>query len=304
MHSSGVCRPTVCLITVKVYISSQLATLVLCGCLQWNGDLSSSEIDTQVSGKPGLRLSDVVGIQSALEQLFCLESSPPASSSASSSSDVASEQLLDRSKKATSKGSTVMVVNPARYKTELCRQFEEHGSCRYGDKCQFAHGIVELRTLVRHPKYKTEMCRTFHTTGFCPYGLRCHFIHNDDERRVTAVLDSTGRRCSATAHVGPASPPSLSTLTADGLLVGQPPQSQCRPIFRSSSSISPTSTTAFFTPEVDSEQRGRPILARGSTLPERSSLTYPYVDQQVSFLSIGDPRVTSDLITTVRAPCA
>ncbi|KAL7861957.1 hypothetical protein SRHO_G00133980 [Serrasalmus rhombeus] len=74
-------------------------------------------------------------------------------------------------------------VNSSRYKTELCRPFEENGACKYGDKCQFAHGIHELRSLTRHPKYKTELCRTFHTIGFCPYGPRCHFIHNAEERR-------------------------------------------------------------------------------------------------------------------------
>jgi len=260
-----------------------------------------------MSGKLGLQLADVVGIQSMVEQLCRLESSPLSSSS---SSDVAidcplQQQVLERSKK-TSKSSTVVMVNPARYKTELCRQFEEHGTCRYGDKCQFAHGAAELRTLVRHPKYKTEMCRTFHTTGFCPYGLRCHFIHNEDERRVTAaaVLDSTGRLRDATAQSGPASPLSLSALTGDTLVMGQPPHLYCRPIFRSSSSISPTSTSTLFAPEVDSEHRGRPILARGSTLPERSFSTYPYDSHHVSFASVSDRRVTGDLTTAVRAPCA
>ncbi|XP_012671208.1 mRNA decay activator protein ZFP36L1-like [Clupea harengus] len=73
-------------------------------------------------------------------------------------------------------------VNSSRYKTELCRPFEEHGACKYGEKCQFAHGHQELRSLSRHPKYKTELCRTFHSIGFCPYGPRCHFIHNAEER--------------------------------------------------------------------------------------------------------------------------
>ncbi|XP_028817955.1 mRNA decay activator protein ZFP36L1 [Denticeps clupeoides] len=71
-----------------------------------------------------------------------------------------------------------------RYKTELCRTFEESGTCKYGAKCQFAHGMEELRGLNRHPKYKTEPCRTFHTIGFCPYGARCHFIHNADEQHT------------------------------------------------------------------------------------------------------------------------
>ena len=50
-------------------------------------------------------------------------------------------------------------ANSSRYKTELCRPFEENGTCKYGDKCQFAHGTSELRNLLRHPKYKTELCR-------------------------------------------------------------------------------------------------------------------------------------------------
>ncbi|XP_075999637.1 mRNA decay activator protein ZFP36L1 [Genypterus blacodes] len=77
-----------------------------------------------------------------------------------------------------------------RYKTELCRTYEESGACKYGSKCQFAHGFDELRGLSRHPKYKTEPCRTFHTIGFCPYGARCHFIHNADELNNAAVTDT------------------------------------------------------------------------------------------------------------------
>ncbi|XP_072293690.1 mRNA decay activator protein ZFP36L2 [Eucyclogobius newberryi] len=90
-------------------------------------------------------------------------------------------------------------INSTRYKTELCRPFEENGSCKYGEKCQFAHGYHELRSLSRHPKYKTEPCRTFHTIGFCPYGPRCHFIHNADERRPSpagnANAPSSEPRC-------------------------------------------------------------------------------------------------------------
>lgn len=80
----------------------------------------------------------------------------------------------------------------SRYKTELCRPFQDYGFCKYGDKCQFAHGESELRVLPRHPKYKTELCRTYHTRGFCPYGSRCHFIHNLEEARKSA--ESSGQR--------------------------------------------------------------------------------------------------------------
>lgn len=71
------------------------------------------------------------------------------------------------------------------YKTELCRSFEETGNCRYGTKCQFAHGRDELRPVIRHPKYKTEICKTFHSVGHCPYGKRCRFIHT----REPLILD-------------------------------------------------------------------------------------------------------------------
>ncbi|KAG5462702.1 MAG: hypothetical protein BJ554DRAFT_3971, partial [Olpidium bornovanus] len=90
------------------------------------------------------------------------------------------------------------------YKTELCRSFEETGTCRhvfYSAKCQFAHGPEELRMIERHPKHKSvvrttadalilrlvdwrnncwrnfdqleQMCKTFWEKGSCPYGQRC-----------------------------------------------------------------------------------------------------------------------------------
>ncbi|XP_074845708.1 mRNA decay activator protein ZFP36L2 [Carettochelys insculpta] len=95
-------------------------------------------------------------------------------------------------------------INSTRYKTELCRPFEESGACKYGEKCQFAHGFHELRSLTRHPKYKTELCRTFHTIGFCPYGPRCHFIHNADERRPAP---GGGTASPAAPHHHPHAPP-------------------------------------------------------------------------------------------------
>lgn len=70
----------------------------------------------------------------------------------------------------------------ARYKTELCRSYQENGTCKYGEKCQFAHGYNELRSMTRHPKYKTELCRTFHAAGYCPYGPRCHFVHESNSQ--------------------------------------------------------------------------------------------------------------------------
>ncbi|XP_032083892.1 mRNA decay activator protein ZFP36 [Thamnophis elegans] len=72
----------------------------------------------------------------------------------------------------------------SRYKTELCRTFSESGRCKYGAKCQFAHGSSELRSVSRHPKYKTELCHKFYLHGECPYGSRCHFIHFPEEAQA------------------------------------------------------------------------------------------------------------------------
>ncbi|KAF8792231.1 mRNA decay activator protein ZFP36L1 like protein [Argiope bruennichi] len=98
---------------------------------------------------------------------------------------------LERSCSESGTDRRVVQSNSSRYKTELCRPFEENGTCKYGDKCQFAHGRKELRTLIRHPKYKTELCRTFHTTGLCPYGPRCHFIHNSEQNKKTLLTTLT-----------------------------------------------------------------------------------------------------------------
>ncbi|GAA5811752.1 hypothetical protein MFLAVUS_005195 [Mucor flavus] len=65
------------------------------------------------------------------------------------------------------------------FKTEMCRNWQEMGECRYSKKCRFAHGPEELRCLQRHVRYKTEICRTFHLTGTCLYGVRCTFIHDE-----------------------------------------------------------------------------------------------------------------------------
>ncbi|KAK2847147.1 hypothetical protein Q5P01_010146 [Channa striata] len=90
-----------------------------------------------------------------------------------------------------------------RYKTELCRGFQETGSCKYGSKCQFAHGEAELRGLYRHPKYKTEPCRTFYNFGYCPYGSRCHFIHEEKISGASISKFQNQRQPSAAAGQNP-----------------------------------------------------------------------------------------------------
>ncbi|XP_034721715.1 mRNA decay activator protein ZFP36L1 isoform X1 [Etheostoma cragini] len=105
----------------------------------------------------------------------------------------------------TSSSSSTSSLSSSRYKTELCRSFNESGLCKYGGKCQFAHGLDELRDLNRHPKYKTEPCRTFHTIGFCPYGMRCHFVHNNEEEKKHSFSRSSSSSSSSSI---PQQPPS------------------------------------------------------------------------------------------------
>ena len=71
-------------------------------------------------------------------------------------------------------------VDKTKYKTEMCKNWIETGQCRYGNKCQFAHGNVEV--ICKEPsntKYKSKLCKQFHEKFFCPYGRRCLFKHED-----------------------------------------------------------------------------------------------------------------------------
>lgn len=69
------------------------------------------------------------------------------------------------------------------YKTELCTAFKETGTCAYGDQCQFAHGLEEMRPRdFKHLKYKTRPCKNFQANHECRFGSRCRFLH--DEQRL------------------------------------------------------------------------------------------------------------------------
>ena len=37
------------------------------------------------------------------------------------------------------------ILDESKYKTELCKQYELNKTCRYGNKCKFAHGTDELQ---------------------------------------------------------------------------------------------------------------------------------------------------------------
>ena len=102
--------------------------------------------------------------------------------------------------------------NP-RFKTEICRNFKDKGTCHYNDLCQFAHGNHDLRVsfteslmshdhikfvshiqkdVVRHDKYKTKYCQKYWIHGYCAYGPRCNFIHKEQESQKAGNLGNLG----------------------------------------------------------------------------------------------------------------
>ncbi|KAH8483284.1 hypothetical protein Peur_026931 [Populus x canadensis] len=83
-----------------------------------------------------------------------------------------------RSEEEIAAGMELEVFNQGMWKTELCNKWQETGTCPYDNNCQFAHGIGELRPVIRHPRYKTQACRMVLAGGVCPYGHRCHFRHS------------------------------------------------------------------------------------------------------------------------------
>lgn len=86
-----------------------------------------------------------------------------------------SEDSFSSTTSASSIGSTEN--NSPLYKTELCASFLKNGECPYDSKCQFAHGIEELRGVKRLPKYRSKPCSNWLRSGTCRYGQRCCFKH-------------------------------------------------------------------------------------------------------------------------------
>ncbi|KAL2513651.1 uncharacterized protein Fot_27668 [Forsythia ovata] len=66
------------------------------------------------------------------------------------------------------------------YKAEKCRSWEDSGICRFGSKCQFAHGKEELcpRPIPSSSKNKLEICESYNISGgssSSSYGTKCRF---------------------------------------------------------------------------------------------------------------------------------
>lgn len=76
----------------------------------------------------------------------------------------------------------------SKHKRSLCRNFTENGFCPYGQKCQFAHGLDELKcNETQNNLYKTKVCYSFLKKGFCMYELRCNFIHSNADGELETM---------------------------------------------------------------------------------------------------------------------
>ncbi|KAL1113997.1 hypothetical protein V6Z11_D02G227200 [Gossypium hirsutum] len=64
------------------------------------------------------------------------------------------------------------------YKSEICRAWEEFGHCRYGSKCQFAHGKEEVRPACLPFKTKSEaQYKTYGSTVSNAYSSKPRLLH-------------------------------------------------------------------------------------------------------------------------------
>jgi len=113
-----------------------------------------------------------------------------------------------------------------RFKTAICKHFEQNGTCHMGTKCHFAHGKEELRVMnenmpIIHQNqmtmntqskpswsgdfptqqtqlgvtnqsgghYKTAKCKFFEK-GHCKFGQNCSFAHGEMDLRSTNSYNS------------------------------------------------------------------------------------------------------------------
>ena len=105
-----------------------------------------------------------------------------------------------------------VVKDPLRYKTQLCANFQRDGACRYGRRCQFAHGAHELRErsqlLAPIVPEDQKICQPFAATGFCRFGDKCKFPHVLGSRVLVAPPLPARQMCPPVQPFGaPRTPP-------------------------------------------------------------------------------------------------
>ena len=85
----------------------------------------------------------------------------------------------------------------------LCKHFSSSKGCSFGDKCNFAHGVGDIRSSNGVPpqqnlsqnnsqskkglnaqNYKIVKCKYVEKDGSCRYGSLCTFAHGDEDLRT------------------------------------------------------------------------------------------------------------------------
>lgn len=157
--------------------------------------MTQSENKIHQRGKPSLTEADLV---SGLDKLNLNETEVETEGREHPDSPSKSENNSRRTSRTTSgasskDGTTSRNRKPGRkdsatraltYKTEICRSHRDLGYCEYEDKCQFAHGVEQLRSRKFSPKYKTQPCKNYHKHGNCRFGSRCQFVHDEERIQV------------------------------------------------------------------------------------------------------------------------
>ncbi|KAK8518981.1 hypothetical protein V6N12_012215 [Hibiscus sabdariffa] len=72
------------------------------------------------------------------------------------------------------------------YKSEICRAWEEFGHCRYGSKCQFAHGKEDVRPTCFPFRTKSEVYKSYASTVPNAFGSKPRLLHPLTE--TTAII--------------------------------------------------------------------------------------------------------------------
>ncbi|KAJ7942518.1 Calmodulin-binding transcription activator 2 [Quillaja saponaria] len=71
------------------------------------------------------------------------------------------------------------------FKIEMCNKLQEIGTCPYGDRCKFSHGIEELCPVICHPPYKTGVCRMVLTDFVFPENTHLQNVNNQLNKNLS-----------------------------------------------------------------------------------------------------------------------
>ncbi|KAL3515565.1 hypothetical protein ACH5RR_022467 [Cinchona calisaya] len=124
-----------------------------------------------------------------------------------SSSDSGMRLPLSLSSSSTSSGGSQNENSFYNYKTEKCRSWEDFNPCRFGSKCQFAHGKEELRpSYFSKNKLEAQLCKSYSSRS-CAYGTKCRFVHD----QIKAGIPSMGPSPAST--VLPTPPIAVTAIT-------------------------------------------------------------------------------------------